>query len=175
MKRFFILLFFNSFGFCQTYNYTVSKPEISDFIYYTNSEIELIRDVDDFTGEINISSPIFRKCAVPFVIQKTITKLKKTYYYLSLRTYGNTLNVNEKVISVIFEDGTKWSKQSKIDADYDDGSYIYSAFIGLSQNDLEIFSTKKIKKFRLYIYDKEININDAEKFCEYVKLIKSAK
>lgn len=173
MKKIIILLLFTSFGFSQTVEYTISRPEISEFIYYTDSEIKVERNVDDFTGEINISSPSFTRCAVPIVILKTIKKLKKTHYYLSLRAYGNTLNVNKKEISVLFVDGTKWNKQSSIETEYDDGGYTYSAFIDLSPKDLVLFSTKKIKKFRLYIYDKDININDSEKFCEYIKLVKS--
>ena len=46
----------------------------------------------------------------------------------------------------------------------------YSAFINLSDQDLKIFSTKEIDKFRLYIYD-NMKPDDTDKFPFYVESI----
>ena len=129
---------------------------------------ELSREVDDMTGKISISSPILQNA----VIYKDISK-KSTVYYLSLKTTGSTCVVYEKGVTVLFTDGTKWIKPNeKIDVDADNG-FNYSAFITLSKQDLLLFSTKKIKKFRLYIFDDEPL--DADKFAIYAKCIQKAK
>lgn len=136
---------------------------------------KLKREIDDFTGEIKISSPISSgRQLSPMTIYKHINK-SKTVYYLRLRTYGSTLNVSETGVIVLFTDGTKWIKQSKIDVDAESNGFEYSAFINLTPTDLISFSTKKIKKFRLYIYDKEVNSSDADKFKLFVKCVKETK
>lgn len=131
------------------------------------SKIE--REVDDFTGEIKVSSPFSS-----MIIYKYINK-GKTLYYLSLRAYGSTVNVNETGVTILFADGTKWMRQSKIDVDAESSGFEYSAFINLTSADLNIFTSKKIKKFRLYIYDEEVNSSDADKFKLYVKCVKETK
>ncbi len=108
------------------------------------------------------------------IIYKHINK-GKSVYYLSLRTYGSTVNVNETGVIILFTDGTKWTRQSKIDVDAESSGFEYSAFITLALTDLTTFSTKKIKKFRLYIYDEVVNSSDADKFKLFVKCVKETK
>ena len=76
----------------------------------------------------------------------------KVRYYLSLDTKGSTLNYGIKGVYVLFTDKSKWNRlNEKIDVTYDDG-YTYSSFIELFPNDLKLFQTKTISKFRLFIY-----------------------
>jgi hypothetical protein len=107
------------------------------------------------------------------LIYKYVKKGKPTLYYLGLRTYGSTVNVYEKGVTILFDDGTKWYKQSKIDVQADNNGFEYSAFILLNASDLLTFTTKKIKKFRLYIYDGAINTSDADKFNLFIKCVKT--
>ena len=137
------------------------------------SKIE--RKVDEFTGVINLSSPILSKNKISsMIIYKEINK-SKTSYFLCLRTIGSTVNVYETGVIILFDDGTKWTKPDKIDVDAGNNGFEYKAFIALTQADLITFSTKQIKKFRLYIYDQDINSNDATKFKIFSKCIKDAK
>lgn len=142
-------------------------------INYFCTKIE--KEIDEFTNEIKFSTPSISDGEIlPMSILKIISK-GKTIYYLSLRTQGNTININKTGVIILFQDGTKWTKESKIDADAGRNGFDYSAFISLNPNDLAIFSTKKIKKFRLYIYDQEISPRNAELFKYYVDCIKTIK
>jgi hypothetical protein len=134
------------------------------------SKIE--RRVDDFTDKVSLNSPIIesRKLA-PMTIYKSIEGIR-TVYYLSLRTYGRTANVGESGVIILFDDGTKMNKPSEeIDIDTDDRGFEYSAFIALTETEVQLLTTKKIKKFRLYIYDEEVNPGEANKFTHYVKCV----
>jgi hypothetical protein len=136
---------------------------------------KLERKMDDFTGVIKLNSPISNNYEISsMIIYKEIDKTK-TSYFLSLRTKGSTVNVDGTGATILFDDGTKWIKPVKIDVEAEEDGFEYSAFITLSQADLITFSTKKIQKYRLYIYDKEINTSEADKFKIYVNCIKEAK
>ncbi|HEY1192616.1 hypothetical protein [Flavobacterium sp.] len=137
---------------------------------------KLEREVDDFTDEIKISSPLMISGSLsPIMIYKYLKKGKPPLYYLSLKTSGSTLTVNGKGVIVLFDDGTKWLKpQNKVDIDATSNGYMYSSFIPLSTTDLATFTTKKIKKIRLYIYDGSVVPSDADKFTLFVKCLKTA-
>ena len=129
--------------------------------------------MDEFTGVKKFSSPLSSSMEISSVIiYKDINKGKATFY-LSLRAYGSTVSVNGNGAIILFTDGTKWSKNIKIDVEAEDKGFEYSTFIPLTLADLTILSTKKIKKFRLYIYDEELNPFEADKFKVYVKCIKT--
>lgn len=133
------------------------------------------RRVDDFTGAINLNSPISNDLKIAsMIIYKEISKTKTTYY-LNLSTIGNTAVVNGTGATILFTDGTKWTKPVKIDVRAGNTGFDYSASITLTQADLNTLATKTIKKYRLYIFDEEINLSDADKFKIYLKCIKEAK
>lgn len=155
------------------HNFPFNTSKIKYPTDYFCSKID--KQIDDFTNETKFNSPIMNgRQLSPMIIYKHINK-DKAVYYLSLRTYGSTVNVNGNGVIILFQDGTKWSKASKIDVEAESDGFEYSAFITLTPTDLTTFSTKKIKKFRLYIYDEEVNSNDAEKFRLYTQCIKTEK
>jgi hypothetical protein len=129
------------------------------------------RKVDDFTNEVKINSPLsenYKMCDM--IIYKDI-KNGKSVYTLSLTAYGSTANVGGKGVIILFEDGTKINKPTvEIDVEANSSNFEYSAYITLNLNDLKLLSTKKIDKYRLYIYDK-VNGSFAEKFQYYVKCV----
>lgn len=133
---------------------------------------KLERRVDDFTSEIRINSPIFDGVKMsPIIIYKVING-NSSQYYLSLSADGSTLNVGESGLIILFEDGTKLERPNqKIDVEAGDSDFKYKAFISLTETDLEKFTSKKISKYRLYIYDKTINQGEGEKFTHFVKCV----
>jgi len=137
---------------------------------FTNASYEIKREEDDFTKDVRFYTPLLKSVSLTKFISKG-----KTHYYLSLSTHGSTLNFNIRGVYVLFADKTKWNRLSeKIDLDYDDG-YEYSAFIELTPNELKLFQTKPINKFRLYIYDEVIDVEEAEKFMlqsNFIQLVK---
>lgn len=133
------------------------------------------KSVDDFTDEIKFNTPMISNGRLtPIRLYKYILK-GKTTYYLSLSTIGSTVNVGESGVILLFSDGTKMTKAVKVDVDANKDGFEYSAFFLLSQTELATLSSKKVKKFRLYIYDEEINETEADKFKIYVSCLRSTK
>ncbi len=147
---------------------------VKGFSYTTNYVKQyLVRKVDEFTNEISISTPLESNTSI--FITKNIKK-NIAFYYLNLSTIGRTLTYGGKGVKILFNDGTKWEKPyEKIYVNTTNGNgWQYSAFISLNQTDLNLFSNKVIKKFRLYIYD-NYYLGDTEKFVYYFKAIKTMK
>jgi len=138
--------------------------------YFENAKYGIKRVDDEFENKITFYSNLSK----PISLTKVIIG-GKIRYYLSLDTKGSTLNYGIKGVYVLFTDKSKWNRlNEKIDVSYDDG-YAYSAFIELLPNDLKLFQTKTISKFRLYIYDEIIDFEDAENFMiqsNYIQLMK---
>lgn len=127
----------------------------------------LKREVDEITNEIKIKSPY----SMNAVILKYIKEGNSTYY-LSLNAKGYTVSVGEKGVTILFTDGSKFVKpNAEIDVEAENGYYNYSAFLRLNKSEIKLFEDKIIKKFRLYIYDSELELNDAEVFKSYVSCI----
>lgn len=138
-------------------------------VEYVKNDLE--RHVDDFTNEVTISSPVLKDISIIKIIKKGVP-----VYYLSLHSYGPTLNYGIKGVMLLFKDGTKWDKpDQKVDVKTTEGkNWEYRAFITLNQADLNIFSNKIIDKYRLYIYDNKAP-DGAEKFMYYMKAIREMK
>ena len=129
------------------------------------------RTVDKFTNEVKINTQWKFDYSI---LYKYIHK-GKTTYYLSLRLSGATLNYGCRGVIVLFTDGTKWVRSyEKIDVNYSDGIH-YSAFMQLTPNDIQLFSKKYIMAYKLYIYDTDINIEEATLFKNGVNKIKFMK
>ena len=160
-----------------------SKDIEEDFPFNTSSIVlpesiicsAMERRVDDFTGEITINSPSRTFNNINSLILYKYIKKQKSLYYLSLSTTGATAVVDGKGVDILFTDGTKWTRLSEVDVNVETGGYRYSAFITLTPADLITFSTKTIKKFRLYVFDADLNQNYSEKFKTFVKCLKEAK
>lgn len=131
-----------------------------------------MREVDEFTNEININTPYPALGESSSVILYKSIKTGKTVYYLALQTNGSTLNVSKQGVTVLFEDGTKFIKPTAaLDIDAADDGYAYSAFIPITLSEVQMFTKNRIKKFRLYIYDGEITPQTAEKFTIWSKCV----
>jgi hypothetical protein len=136
----------------------------SDFV----NDIE--REKDDFTGEVKITTPRGNQVGT---IHKYINK-KNTTYYLSLDISSSGI-YRGKGAHILFTDGTKWSRPNEvIDVNYISG-FVNNAFIKITESDLQIFKTKTIKKYRLYIHDQEVDGPEANKFKIYSSLIVKSK
>ena len=142
-------------------------PFLTSKIYFPENEVcsKINKKVDDFTNEIEFFSPSKSPKIIKNINGKTST------YYLYLSSLGQTYNPNIKGIIILFKDGTKMIKDVKISSQATAYGHNYSCNVLLNQNDLNILSTKNIKKYRLYIYDSEVSSIDSEKFRLQVKCI----
>ena len=145
-------------------------PFTTNNVNYTDEYFKnhIDKVVDDFTDEIKINSPIFDDmCFIKIVkVNKTVD------YYLRLTTSSYSVNVLEKGVIILFTDNTKLNKPNvDIDIKASSYGYNYSAFIPLTLNDLKLLKTKKIKKYRLYIHDEDVDSEDSEKFNGFVNYI----
>ena len=88
----------------------------------------------------------------------------QTRTYLTLKSVGYTLNFGEKGVIVLLEDGSKIERPSaSIDCDSATSGWMYSAWITLSDDEIEKLKTTKIAQWRLYIYDSKPTSKQAEK------------
>ena len=139
---------------------------------FTYSADYLSKDIkknkDDFTDDITIRTPLGKDMSITKIIRNgSIIPI----YYLNLETFGSTLNVNVNGVILLFKDGTKWIRANeKIDVRVNGSKWVYSAFITLNKEDLQLFSTKEVNKFRLYIYDNN-KPDDPDKFVYYTQAI----
>jgi hypothetical protein len=142
-----------------------------------NSSSDITRSVDDFTGKITLKSPNSKSMTIYKMIRNDqVHPFLDTVYYLRLETTGLTCVVDGDEAIVLFTDGTKWNKSEKIECEVGDGDYYnYSAFIRLSPDDLNLFTTKTISKFKLYIFESKEISPLPEEFITYVNKIKRMK
>jgi hypothetical protein len=136
---------------------------------------QITKEVDEFTGEIKFNTPTLSvKNTYPMSLTKVIKNGKATYsLYLSTNGYG--AHVDGEGVRILFTDGSKWVKTAPIDVDVVGNEFSYSAFLKLSTADVALFATKQVKKFRLYIYDREVVATDAKDFMVFANCLKSAK
>ncbi|MCE2964130.1 MAG: hypothetical protein ACK5UE_14945 [Chitinophagales bacterium] len=157
------------FGFPFLVQLDIDSKELCSNIEY---------EKDDFDGVVRENSPILTDYKVNKLVITKVTRDKKANYYLSLRAYGSTLNVGEKGAIILFSDGTKLEKQladidvNVSDIDLSNIQYEYSAYIPINSKELELLANKRIKKFRLYIYDSKVGVWYGEKFSYYIKCLK---
>ena len=132
------------------------------------------REVDEFTDEVIIRTPIFDEQGLsPIVVFKTIKNGKESYD-MRLGTVGSTVSLNKTGVIVLFDDGTKWNKpDAEVDVDVSEQGFDYNSYVRLDESDMALFSNKKVKKFRLYIYDEEVSPGFANRFVSYVNCLKA--
>lgn len=164
--------------------YLYDKNYESEFPFLV-SNVTLVKDffcsqinetTDDFTDEILINNPVIEGNQIsPVILYKSIIN-GKVSYRLGLRSYGSTVNVGQKGVYIIFDNGTKLNKPSaEIDVDVSEHGYCYSAYITLSSLEVKMITEKRIKKYRLFIYDTNVNAGFAEKFTCFAKCIVETK
>lgn len=131
------------------------------------SEIE--RTVDEFTGEITIRTPYYSLGTFYKIIKKG-----QVSYYFSTSIRSDDI-YHGRGVRILFTDGVQWKRLNElVDVDYADG-FDNNVFLRLSQTDLEYFKHKVLKKNRLYIHDKDVDIDEANRFMNLVNVITKMK
>ena len=136
------------------------------------------RTHDDMTGDITITSPLMMPSMNGGMeINKVILESGSSFMYIMFQTNSSSPHYGEVGLIVLFEDGTRLEKPNlDVSCTYYSSSsntpFNYRSYLILDDELYELFSTKVMKKFRLYIYDVELFARPAEKFVDYVKQIK---
>ena len=164
--------------------------ETGEFVYYehstfySSSELALVEipstlyasqissRKDKLEDKITYSTPYGENVSFTKVVRGADVVI-----YLSLSTYGSTLNVLEKGATILFTDGTQLNFpdidiETKAHTATSLSGYDYSIFKSLTAEEIEMFSTKTIEYFKLYIYDRDINEKDGKKYNAYMNLLK---
>ncbi|WP_172919497.1 hypothetical protein [Capnocytophaga canis] len=130
------------------------------------------KEVDKFTKETKFYSDF--EDGIYFV--KT-TKNNISKIYMEVRVNGgSSLSVGKKGLILLFENGQKIQKPTakiEVDANGTGSSYVYSTFVELTKNDINIFKNNELTDVRLYIYDN--SIDNGKKLSELLKCIIKAK
>ena len=139
-----------------------------------NLGIEAItKTYDEFDDRTTWRSPLLKNIS----FTKVKDKDGEVRMYLRISTVGLTLNVSEKGLIVIFEDGSRFERPAaKIDVDAGSASgWDYIAFESVNEEELNLFATKKVKAYRLYIYDGALYGKDALYTLGYAQGIQDSK
>ncbi len=102
---------------------------------------------------------------------------KQPMIYLAIRNNGYTANVSKKGLYILLKNGSKISKpNADIDVEvnkrkYKDSDYIYSAFEILTKGDISMLLENNITDTRLFVYDREVDIESSNIIKEYLKCI----
>ncbi len=108
----------------------------------------------------------------PFPVGLGLVKVEKeweTIIYLTVGVYGGTLNVGEKGVSLLLSNGDVYELPEKeIDVEpnslNNEAIWIYSSFIRLKPEDIELFSNNPIISAKLFVYDKNFTALESIKF-----------
>ena len=145
-------------------------------------DIEVV--ADKFDGTTTYRSPFFGKgiaatTAKRVRLIKTRGKDGKLTTYLKLTAYGASLNIDGKGYVLLFQDGTRLEdKAVKVDYESQSGTpyWEYSIFTRLTDEELEMFATKKVDSFKLYIYEgKPITKKSTLQVMGYAKALMTVK
>ncbi|WP_445749912.1 hypothetical protein [Polaribacter sp.] len=101
-----------------------------------------------------------------------VTKDGSSKIYMSVNEIGSTINVGKKGLILLLENGKKIERpNADLDTKVNKGGrgYVYSAFIELTQAEIDLIIENKITDNRLYIYDGEIK--NGQKLSEYLKCL----
>ncbi|MNL11565.1 hypothetical protein D3C87_1324050 [compost metagenome] len=122
---------------------------------------------DKFSSKVTIDTPNNFEYSITKIEENGANRI-----YLRLQSYGTTLNVGKNGLKILFSDGSIMDKpDTKINSKVDTAGYIYSCFINLSKEDIEILSTKTITDYSLYIYERKIKDNNAYELKEYLQCL----
>ena len=132
---------------------------------------KITREVDVMDGKVQIATPSMMSL---FGVRKYIDD-GQARTYLTLKASGATLNINEVGVVVLLEDGTKIERpQAKIDYSNGYGStWSYSAWITLTDEEIEKLSNTAIQQARLYIYDAKPTAKQAQNLKVQIGCISS--
>lgn len=122
---------------------------------------------DKFDGKITSRSDYSE--GISFI---KINKNGISQIYMSINEIGSTLNVGKNGLILLLKNGNKIERpNADIDAKVNKGGngYIYSSFIELTQEEIDLIINNPITDNRLYIYDGEIK--NGAKLSEYLKCL----
>ena len=121
-----------------------SKAAISE-----ECNIELSRKVDDFNGQVMITTSIRNWNWDRISFSKFIEK-KNIKYYLSIDVKTKDIYYGKGVFFIL-KNGKRINKPNqKIESDYSDGNFFCTAFIALTNQDMKLFSESGIEKYKVY-------------------------
>jgi hypothetical protein len=111
-------------------------------------DIELLRKVDDFNGQVMITTSIRNWNWDRISFSKFIEK-KSVKYYLSIDVKTQD-NYYGKGVFFILKNGKRIDRPNqKVESDYSDGNFFSTAFITLTSQDMKLFSESGIEKYKV--------------------------
>lgn len=160
----------------ETYNFPFLTSKIP-YDKYDFSE-SITKDIDEFTGLISFNTPYQNSIDGDWndLAASKEGKKGKYSYFLTLTLTVDELDVERRDVRVLFSDNTQWTKNLKIKIKPDrDADYRYYADILLSPNDINSLLKKRIKKFRIAGFDRDIGIYESDFFRVLLKYLVQAK
>lgn len=129
----------------------------------------LVPEKDKFSAKLTTYTPENFEYTLSKIEENNESRL-----YLTLQSYGTTLNINKSGLKILFSDGTVMEKPNeKINFKNATGTkgWTYTCFLKLTKEDIEILKNKTITDYSLYIYERKLKDNNAFELKEYLKCL----
>lgn len=133
---------------------------------------KLERSEDRFENTVRISTPY--KLTNLFRVIKVISETDVATY-LSIRTGGYTASVGEKGVILLLEDGTKLEWPNEVidcDVNTNGPGFSYTAFIRLTDEQIDQLAASKVSGAKLYIYEAPAYKKNVAEFMQQMGCIK---
>lgn len=132
-------------------------------------EIEI--RTDDFTGDVSKTHPLdFSTSSLPIRITKHIDESTENYT-LILAVKGSDIHAGLKNVDIKFFDGSMYSfPNANVKIRYSNG-YMYQTIVQLTSEEVIMLKNKKIQKYRLAIYHRELIPEESIRFNDFVNCL----
>lgn len=132
---------------------------------------EIETRTDDFTGSVTRTHPLdFSTSDLPIRISKHVDGTS-IGYSLILAVRGSEVYAGMKNVEVKFFDGTVYSfRNANVNIRYLNG-YMYQTHISLNKEEVLMLMSKKIQKYRLAAYQRDVIPEESIKFNDFVNCL----
>ena len=118
---------------------------------------------DKFTSDITIETPYNSFIG----LTKYIEPNHKNRIYLSLSSFSSylTINIDKIEIVMLFDDGTAYTFYNTMDVNVGPNNlWRYWVFHDLTPNEIEIFTSKKITDYKIYVFETSLSSEHSTTF-----------
>lgn len=130
------------------------------------------KEYDKFKNETKFRTMRLNSC---FSFLKIISANGDTSIYMELNVRGSIYSPLKSGVILLLSDKRKIElPNERIDVDSDTDGYMYNCFIRLSEDQIDEIRNSYITAFRLYIYDKDMSMDEQEKLNKQLNCIINA-
>ena len=130
---------------------------------------QITENYNEFESETTYRTPLSKNCSLTKIV-----KAKKVIYYLYLKATGYSASFAEKGVKIILSDKQILSfpdEEIDLKIDEDGSRYVYSAFIRLPIEKINLLKKYGVVKWKLYVYESGYSEDETTEFMAQVNCL----